>query len=217
MKKNIFSGFMALGVALALAFSLIRFGPVAIGATVPPPQCFTNAAGQFVCNIPGYGPGYATPSPVPLASTTTGTTGFVYQVLQSLPTTCGFAPSGTCLVIINGDMQYPAAAPTAVGFLSPCVAVSSTPSPLPTTLAATYPAQTAAPCASSAPANALAGAEPFAEATTLPLYINALSRHVAWTGTIPTNSSFTFLLEVEGSSTTSEAVQGSGSAVVIPF
>jgi len=213
--KKLFGGLTAIAVLVALAYSIApRY--VAISATLPPPLCFTNAAGQTVCNVPGYGPGYGVPSPAAQASVSTGATAYVYQVLQSLPVTCGFAPSGTCLVVINGDFEYPAVAPTALGFLSPCIAVSSTPSPLPISIAWTNPAQTAAPCASSAPANAIAGAEPFAMATLLPVYINSLSRHVSWTGTIPVNSAFTFLLEVEGSST-AETVQGSGSALVLPF
>jgi hypothetical protein len=215
--RRIFGGIVGLATAVALAFSLGRPMVIAVSATVPPPKCATNSDGNFLCNIPGYGPLAPAASPAPLASVGTGTTAYVYQVLQSLPVTCGFAPSGTCLVVINGDLEYPAAAPTAAGFLAPCIAVSSTPSPLPTSLYWTNPAATTAPCASSAPTNALAGADPFAMATALPIYINSLSRHVAWTGTIPVNTAMTFLLEVEGSSTTSETVQGSGSALVLPF
>jgi hypothetical protein len=84
-------------------------------------------------------------------------------------------------------------------------------------LGGSYPAATTAPCASSAPANALAGAAPFAMATTLPLYINDLSRHLWWNGTMSSNQTLTFLFEVEASSNVSEVVQGSSSIIVIPF
>jgi hypothetical protein len=164
-----------------------------------------------------WGPSPVFPSPAALASAATGTTAYTYVVVQSHTTSCGYAPSGTCLVMAQGDFVYPAAAPTAAGFLSPCIALSSTPSPLPTSIGGSYPAVTSAPCASSAPANALAGGAPFAMATTLPIYINDLSRHVWWNGTMPTNTTLTFLFEVEASSNVSETVQGSSSVVVIPF
>ena len=41
--------------------------------------------------------------------------------------------------------------------------------------------------------------------------------HVAWNGTMPDNQTLTFIFAVEGSSTTSETVQGSSSVVVIPY
>ena len=168
-----------------------------------------------------WGPVPVPPSPAALASVATGTTAFVYQTLQSHATTCGYSPSGLCLVLIQGDMQYPVANPTALpttaGYLTPCIYVSSTPSPLPSTLYATYPSSTTAPCASSAPANALAGGSPFGFQTAAPSFVAMPYEHVAWNGTMPDNQTLTFIFAVEGSSTTSETVQGSSSVVVIPY
>ena len=168
-----------------------------------------------------WGPTPVVPSPAALASAATGTTAFTYVTLQSHATTCGYSPSGLCLVLIQGDMQYPIANPTALpttaGYLTPCIYVSSTPSPLPSTLYATYPSSTTAPCASSAPANALAGGSPFGFQTAAPSFVAMPYEHVAWNGTMPDNQTLTFIFAVEGSSTTSETVQGSSSVVVIPY
>lgn len=191
--RRAFSGLFALALFVALSYGL------------------------FIGRAWAWGPSPVFPSPAALASAATGTAAFTYVVVQSHQTSCGYAPNGLCIVLAQGDFQYPAAAPTAAGYLSPCIAISSTPSPLPQTLGASYPAATTAPCASSAPANAIAGAEPFAMATTLPLYINDLSRHVWWNGLMTTNTTMTFLFEVEASSNVSETVQASSSIIVIPF
>jgi hypothetical protein len=159
--------------------------------------------------------GWASPSPGPLASVATGATAYVYQTLQSFPVQCySFSPTGQCLVIFNGDVALAAATPITGEFLAACVAVSSTPSPLPTSVQWTNPSSTTAPCASSAPTNALAGSQQFGQSATS---TDALTSYVHWSGTMPSGQAITLLFQVEGSTTSTQTAQGSGSALVIPF
>lgn len=183
-------------------------GQLACGGTLPP---------SFISI---YG-GYATPSPLPLASVATGTTAYVYQTLQSMPVTCTWAPDG-CYAIVTEDLAYPNALPTAAGPVMGCIAASGTPSPLPTNISfGVSPVATptiGAPCASSAPANALAGTAPFAQATTGGNFsVTNTTAHTQWTGILPSGSAWTFLCMVEGATTTSVTVNGSCSAFFIAF
>lgn len=183
-------------------------GQLFCGATMPPP--FWEAVG-----------GFGTPSPLPLASVATGTTAYVYQTIQSIPVTCTWAPDG-CYVTVRENAVYPNALPTAAGPLYPCIAVSGTPSPLPSSIAFdAAPAATptaGAPCASSAPTNALAGGAPFAFATTGGQTAQTINNEaIQWSGILPSGSAWTFLCEVEGATATSVTVNGSCSASFIPF
>lgn len=186
--------------------------------------CVTNTVnpvmnGQLIAGltVPGGNtyPGWASPSPGPLASVATGGTAFVYQTLQSFPVQCySFSATGQCFVIFNGDVAIAAATPVSGEFMAACVAVSSTPSPLPTSVQWTNPSSTTAPCASSAPTNPLAGSQQFGQSATS---VNALTSYVHWAGTMPSGQTITLLLQVEGSTSTSTVVQGGGWALVIPF
>ena len=186
------------------------------------------ASGQLVCGstmppsfISIYG-GYGTPSPLPQASVATGTTAYVYQTLQSVPVTCTYAPDG-CFAVVSEDLTYPNALPTAAGPLYPCITISGTPSPLPSTIfqdvapAATPSALVA--CASSLPspwANAVAGGAPFALATTGGNFSEtSLTSQIKWMGVLPAGSVWTFLCQVEGATTTSVTVNGSCSAFFV--
>ena len=178
-----------------------------------------NMNGQLIAGltVPGGNiyVGWASPSPGPLASVATGATGFVYQTLQSFPVQCySFSPTAQCLVIFNGDVALAAATPVTGEFLAACVAVSSTPSPLPSSIEFTNPSSTTAPCASAAPTNPLAGSQQFAQSASSN---NQLTSYVHWMGTMPAGQAITLLFQVEGSTGTTQTAQGSGSALVIPF
>jgi len=178
-----------------------------------------NMNGQLIAGlvVPGGNvyPGWASPSPGPLASVATGATAYVYQTLQSFPVQCySFSPTGQCLVIFNGDVALAAATPVAGEFLAACVSVSSTPSPLPTSVQWTNPSSTTAPCASAAPTNALAGSQQFGQSATSTA---SLTSYIHWSGTMPSGQAITLLFQVEGSTTSTQTAQGSGSALVIPF
>lgn len=178
-----------------------------------------NMNGQLIAGltVPGGNtyPSWASPSPGPLASVGTGTTGFVYQTLQSFPVQCySFSATGQCFVIFSGDVALAAATPVTGEFMAACVSVSSTPSPLPTSVQWTNPSSTTAPCASAAPTNPLAGSQQFGQSAASN---NQLTSYVHWAGTMPSGQTITLLLSVEGSTGTSQTIQGGGYTLVIPF
>lgn len=188
------------------------------------------ASGQLVCGavmppsfISIYG-GYGVPSPLPLASVATGTTAYVYAQLQSVTGTCNWAPDG-CYAIVTEDLMLPAVAPTAAGPLNPCIFMSGSPSPLPSTIFLdAAPAATPSagvPCASSVPSpwgNALAGNQPFAFATTgVALGETSLTSDTKWEGILTPGQAYTFLCDVEGATTTSITVVGSCSVKFLAF
>lgn len=186
-------------------------GQLACGATLPP---------SFISIYGGYG----VPSPLPLASVATGTTAYVYGTLQSIPVTCNWAPDG-CYVQVTEDLMLPNVAPTAAGPLNPCIFVSGSPSPVPSTIFLdAAPAATPSagvPCASAVPSpwgNALAGNQPFAFATTgVAFGETSLTSSTKWEGILPAGTVWTFLCDVEGATTTSVTVVGSCSAKFIAF
>ena len=169
---------------------------------------------------------FGSPSPGPLASCATGTTANTYCTIQSLPITLGpsFGPVGQWLVTVTEDVELPGTAPTAAGPANPCISISGSPSPVPSTLFFdAAPSNTPAasfPCASPVAAltNALAGGEPFAFATTgVAFGENAQSRSIQWTGTVAPNSAWTFLCSVDGGTTTSMTILGACRVFAIPI